>query len=58
MISIKKPIEKHSVYRNQKERYHDEQMVYLWELNHSKDIKESYTKDSLVQQKGKGVITS
>lgn len=24
--------------RNEKEVYHDEQLVYLWQLNHEKDI--------------------
>jgi hypothetical protein len=32
--------------KNQKEVFHDSQLVYLWEFNHSKDIKEqSYMKE-------------
>ena len=32
--------------KNQKEVFHDSQLVYLWELNHSKDLEEqSYSKE-------------
>jgi hypothetical protein len=52
MSSIKSRIikvsdnETKSDVKNQKEIFHDSQLVYLWELHHSKDIKEqSYMKE-------------